>query len=168
MSWQVTSTSRAALQHTRVDIRTVPTSQGGDHVKPMSDDSDNCSTDDDSETASAVGCNIVEVGSSATRAGLSGSNPVSFPTICGRPRNYSHLVGMTLKQVYVGDEVLSKRGLLRVRSMRTRHECCRLTMHGAWIKKQIVDRNECRCEHLCQWKLHHCCLPSGSQSDNQY
>ncbi|MCB9544312.1 MAG: actin, cytoplasmic 2 [Myxococcales bacterium] len=57
---------------------------------------------------------MVQVGSGRLRAGFAGDDTtrVDFPLIVGRARNTGIHVGMGHKLVYIGDEAVSKRGVL--------------------------------------------------------
>ena len=66
-----------------------------------------------SEYGSAV---VIDTGSGFSKVGLAGEKtPKSvFPTIVGKPRHESVLVGSDQTDTYVGNEAQSKRGILNI------------------------------------------------------
>jgi actin-related protein len=66
----------------------------------------------DSETQTLV----VDNGSGVVKAGFSGEDAprAVFPSIVGRPKNISVIVGVETKDEYLGDEAQQKRGILKI------------------------------------------------------
>ena len=60
---------------------------------------------------------VLDAGSGWTKAGFAGDDAprVAFPSIVGRPRHQSVMVGMGHRYSYIGFEAQSKRGILAMR-----------------------------------------------------
>ena len=60
---------------------------------------------------------VIDNGSGMCKAGISGDEApkVCFPSIVGSPKYQNIMVGMNNKDVYVGQEALAKKGVLKIR-----------------------------------------------------
>lgn len=93
---------------------------------------------------------VLDNGSGVCKAGFSGDDGprVCFPSLVGRPRHQAIMLGMSLKDVYVGESAQAKRGILTLRypmehGIVTNWDDMELLWHHTFHNELHVNPEEC-------------------------